>query len=159
MSTRCVFPLTSSRTRAKKKKHTHTARRFDKQILTAKRKESFGKTQRIVSASAYNSPVITVAKKKEGRHVLQRVLCSTKITVEKVEHRCVWERTQLGPSCSYASRDRERTNHTVTRHYIFSYYRLATAIQAASSEESLQLLPGSISACPENTALNRSVAR
>lgn len=91
--------------------------------------------------------------------MLQRVLCSTKITVEKVEHRCVWERTQLGPSCSYASRDRERTNHTVTRHYIFSYYRLATAIQAASSEESLQLLPGSISACPENTALNRSVAR
>lgn len=47
----------------------------------------------------------------------------------------------------------------MTRHYIFSYYRLATAIQAASSEESLQLLPGSISACPENTALNRSVAR
>ena len=86
-----MFPLTSSRTRAKtkkrkkrEKKNTHTARGFDKQFLTAERKESFGKTQRIVSASAYNSPVITVAKNKEGGHVLERVLCSTKITVERL---------------------------------------------------------------------------
>lgn len=47
--------------------------------------------------------------------------------------------------------EEDKSHHDPTLYTVLSYYRLATAIQATDSEESVQLLPDDILCCLENT--------
>lgn len=51
--------------------------------------------------------------------------------------------------------EEDKSHHDPTLYTVLSYYRLATAIQATDSEESVQLLPDDILCCLENTSPNQ----